>query len=65
MFGGGGESRKLAVVVLGVHTTSKNPAQVSWMQAYTAYLERPGMDHVLPIKGSPMARLNTLTDGFD
>ena len=30
-----------------------------------ASLERPGMDHILPIKESPMARLNTLTYRFD
>jgi len=35
---GGGESPKLAVVVLGVHTTSKNPHPISDVQAYIAYL---------------------------
>jgi hypothetical protein len=32
---------------------------------FGAGLERPGMDHILPIKESPMARLNTLTYRFD
>ena len=35
---GGGGSRKMAVVVLGVHTTSKNPLPISGMQAYIAYV---------------------------
>jgi hypothetical protein len=33
---GGGGSWKLAVVVLGVHTLSKNPPPISGMQAYIA-----------------------------
>jgi hypothetical protein len=36
--GGGGGSWKLAVALLGVHTTSKNPPPISGMQAYISYL---------------------------
>jgi hypothetical protein len=35
---GGGESRKMAVSLLGVHTPSKNPRSISGVQAYIAYL---------------------------
>jgi hypothetical protein len=34
---GGGGSWKIAVALLGVHTTSKNPPPISWAQAYITY----------------------------
>jgi len=36
--GGGGGSWKMAVALLSVHTTAKNPHPISGMQAYIAYL---------------------------
>jgi hypothetical protein len=35
---GGGGSRKIAIALLGAHTTSENPPPNSGMQAYIAYL---------------------------